>query len=77
MDYLKYLHQLLTFTHYLRMHECCSTKQDIVCQYLVSLTGDNLTDSSTINHLQDRIQLFYSNQSIFQSDSKGNLKQNQ
>lgn len=58
-------------------HERCSTKQDIVCQYLVSLPRDNLTDSNTINHLQDRIQVFYSNKSILQSDSKGNLKQNQ
>lgn len=77
MDYLKYLHQLLTFTHYLRMHEHCSTKQNFVCQYLVSLTGDNLTVSNTINHLQDRIQLFSSNKGIFQSDSKGKLKHNQ
>ncbi|KAM3678951.1 LOW QUALITY PROTEIN: protein phosphatase 2C-like domain-containing protein 1 [Ammospiza maritima maritima] len=34
LDYLKYSHQLLTSTHYLRMHECCSTKEDTVCQYL-------------------------------------------
>lgn len=57
------------------MHECCSTKQDFVCQYLATLTGENVTDSNTINHLQDRIQWFYSKKGIFQSDSKGNLKQ--
>lgn len=77
LDYLKYLHQLLAFTHYLRMHECSSPKHDFVCQYLISLTGDNLTDSNTVNHLQDEIKPSYSNKGILQSDSKGNLKQNQ
>lgn len=76
LDYLKSLYKLLTFTHYLRMHEHCSTKQNFMSQYLISLTGDNLTDSSPINHLQDGIQLFYSNKGIFQNDSEGNLKQN-
>ncbi|KAM6088096.1 protein phosphatase 2C-like domain-containing protein 1 isoform 1-T3 [Chlamydotis macqueenii] len=69
---------LTTFTHYLRMYQCIHQNGTLPskCQYLMPLTQDNLNDSKTIKDLQNRLEILHSNEDIFLTDSKGNLKQN-
>ncbi|NXE26138.1 PP2D1 protein, partial [Ardeotis kori] len=69
---------LTTFTHYLRMYQCVHQNGTLPskCQYLMPLTEDNLNDSKTIKDLRNRLEILHSNEDIFLTDSKGNLKQN-
>ncbi|NWH58515.1 PP2D1 protein, partial [Geococcyx californianus] len=67
---------LTTFTDYLRAYKCVQQNKtpSFKCEQLMSLPEDNLNDSKVLNDLQDGI--LYSNENIFLTDSKGNLKQN-
>ncbi|KFZ59248.1 Protein phosphatase 2C-like domain-containing protein 1, partial [Antrostomus carolinensis] len=69
---------LTMFTHYLRMYECVQQNgtSPSKCQDLIPLTEDNLKDSKAIKDLQDGTEILYSNEDIFHTDSKGNLKTN-
>lgn len=66
---------LTTFTHYLRMYENVHQNGASLykCQYLMTLSEEDLNHSEATNGLQDGIEMLYSN--IFPSGSKGNFTQ--
>uniref|UniRef100_A0A8B9BPE2 Protein phosphatase 2C like domain containing 1 n=1 Tax=Anser brachyrhynchus TaxID=132585 RepID=A0A8B9BPE2_9AVES len=68
---------LTTFTHYLRMYEYVHRNGASLykCQYLMTLSEEDLNGSEATNGLQDGTETLYSNQDIFLSRSKGNFTQ--
>ncbi|NWS68379.1 PP2D1 protein, partial [Crotophaga sulcirostris] len=67
---------LTTFTDYLRTYECVQQNEtsSYKCQHVMPLTEENSNDLKALNDLQDGI--LYSNEDIFFTDLKGNLKPN-